>query len=69
MKIYAQVAWTPGDVQTLASGLTDAEAEAWLQNNAKYIQNALVEYGWDVLASLLEYDKIPLANPADDTDD
>lgn len=58
MKTYAQVAWTPADVQTLAPRMTDAEAEAWLDANAKHITAALVEQGWDVITSLLQFDKI-----------
>lgn len=56
MKTYAKVEWTPEDVTTLREDMTMEEAEAFLQSNQKYIQDRLVELGWEVLESLLAYD-------------
>lgn len=56
MKTYAKVEWTPEDVTTLREDMSMEEAEAFLQSNQKYIQDRLVELGWEVLESLLAYD-------------
>lgn len=53
MKTYANVGWTPGDVQTLAPQWTEEECLAFLEENAKHIQNALVQYGWEVMELLI----------------
>ena len=54
---YANVAWTVGDVHTKAEeeglDLTDAEAEAFLRDNAGQIQDDMVERGWESIATLL----------------
>lgn len=53
MKTYANVGWTPRDVQTLAPSWTEEQCLVFLEENAKHIQNALVSYGWEVLESLI----------------
>lgn len=65
MTKFAQVSWTAADVQTLAPRLTDAEAEDWLEANAKYITAALVDAGWDVISGLLHFDKIDMRDLPD----
>ena len=59
---FAEVVWMAGDVQDMASGVLEEEwseeqAEEWLQKNAKYIQEALVKRGYDVIADLLLTDR------------
>jgi len=50
---YAKVVWTVGDVQALQSEWSDEQAKEWLENNQKYIQERLVELGWEVMESLM----------------
>jgi hypothetical protein len=50
---FAQVTWTPADVQTLAPKMSEAEAEEWLYNNEGDIQDRLIEMGWEVISDLL----------------
>jgi len=64
-RTYAPVAWTVGDVQSLAPRLTDQQAEDFLMNNARHIQERLVELGWDVLAALMVMDGIDMTNDED----
>jgi hypothetical protein len=49
---YAQVAWTAADVQVVRPEMSDDEAAEWLANNAKHIQAAMVERGWEVIRDL-----------------
>ncbi len=49
---YGTVTWQAGDVQTIAV-FTAKRAEEWLANNAKYIQEAMVEAGWGAMETLL----------------
>lgn len=60
---YGTVGWTAHDVMTLAPGLTEEQAERFLQSNHKHIQNRITEVGWDVLTSLLQYEGIKTGNP------
>lgn len=53
MKTFAKVAWTAGDVMTLAPHFTEAEAERWLAENESSIQDQLISKGWEALESLL----------------
>lgn len=50
---YARVEWTPHDVQTLAPKWTIEECEAWLQQNARFLQEELVVRGWECLEAML----------------
>lgn len=56
MKTYAKVEWTAEDVRTLRPDMTMEQAEEFLQSNGKYIQDRLVELGWEVIETLLRYD-------------
>ena len=49
---HATVTWQAGDVETIAV-FTTKRAEEWLANNAKYIQEAMVEAGWAAMETLL----------------
>jgi len=53
---YAAVKWSPNDVLDEAPDLTYAEAEAWLSRNARRIQDAMIEAGWDAMRDLLAYE-------------
>ena len=57
---YAELAWTPADVQTLAPGLTTEQAEEWLDENQNHIRERLCELGWGVIEELLSFDNIAL---------
>lgn len=55
-KKFAKVEWTAEDVQTLREDMSTEEAESFLQNNQKHIQDRLVELGWEVIETLLSYE-------------
>jgi hypothetical protein len=50
---YAKVVWSPDDVQTLRPDWSLERCEDWLSANQKYIQDRMVELGWEVMESLL----------------
>ncbi len=52
---YATVTWNVEDVQGIAV-MTRKRAEDWLENNAKYIQEAMVIRGWEAIETLLSQD-------------
>lgn len=62
---YAAIAWSAGDVTSLAPGLTEAEATEWLGRNEKHIRDRLVSLGHEVIEALLNQDGIPLENEFD----
>lgn len=49
---YARVAWHVKDLEDLTD-MSDKQAEEWLENNAKYIRDAMVEAGWTAIDALL----------------
>ena len=59
---YATVSWTVDDVLCLSEDtrgtptITEAAAEAFLERNSKYIQDRLIELGWDVLDTYMNMD-------------
>lgn len=56
MKKYAKVEWTAEDVLTLRPDMGPTAAEEFLQSNERRIRDRLVELGWEVIESLLEYE-------------
>ena len=58
---FAQVSWTAADVLKLAPGLTEDQAEAWLEHNGKYILERMTLEGWGAMEALLAQDGIPVA--------
>jgi len=52
-KKFAAVAWTAADVQELKPSWSLEECKVWLEDNAKYIQEALVQKGNEVIEDLL----------------
>lgn len=56
MKTYAKVEWTVEDIKTLREDWTAEQAEEFLQNNQRRIQDRLVELGWEVIETLLSYE-------------
>jgi hypothetical protein len=53
MEKYATVTWTADDVQTLRPEWSTEKCEEWLEMNQRYIQDRLVELGWEVIEALL----------------
>ncbi len=51
MRTYANVGWTVGDVQSLFD-VTEEQALAFLDRNAKHLRDCLVERGWEVMQTL-----------------
>lgn len=54
MKTFANVAWTPEDIETLREDWTLDECEAFLSRNEKHIRDRLIELGWNVIETLIE---------------
>ena len=50
---FATVSWTATDVQDLKPSWTIEQCEAWLEDNAKYIQEAVVRSGYEAIEALL----------------
>lgn len=50
---YAVIRWSPEDVQELRPDWTLQQCEEWLAENAKYIEDATVEAGWNAIKALL----------------
>jgi hypothetical protein len=65
---FANTSWRIGDVQTLASQLTDEQAEEFLFNNQHALRDALISHGWAVLEELLIVEGITI-QPQDDEED
>ena len=55
-KRYGAVSWSAQDLISLRPGLTQKEADAWLERNDKHIKGAMTSHGWTVLEALLSYD-------------
>jgi hypothetical protein len=53
-QVYAKVEWSPTDILTLRPRWTPEKCSEWLERNERYIQDRLVELGWEVIESLLE---------------
>lgn len=56
-KNFATVTWTAEDVQTLRPSWTTEKSEEFLENNARRIQDRLIELGWEVIETLLGEDE------------
>jgi hypothetical protein len=50
---YAVVRWTAGDVLGRKPGWSEDRADDWFAANAKYVEDAMVERGWEVIEQLL----------------
>ena len=51
--LLAQVAWQAGDIQTLRPDWSDEKCNEWLDENEGYIQQAMIETGWEAIEHLL----------------
>jgi hypothetical protein len=51
--LLAQVAWMAGDIQTLRPEWSDEKCNEWLDDNEDYIQQAMIETGWEAIENLL----------------
>lgn len=49
---HASACWVVDDVLTVKKGMSRAEAEEWLESNSKYIQEAMIQAGWNVIETL-----------------
>jgi hypothetical protein len=50
---YAQISWTPLDVQSVKPTWPLDKCESWLKENQKYIQGRLIEVGHEVISDLI----------------
>jgi len=61
---YATVSWTMWDVLSLTEDpdnddqpkISELEAIDFLERNSKYIQDRIVELGWEVIETLMQMD-------------
>jgi hypothetical protein len=49
----ASVSWSSGDIQSLRPDWSSAKCIDFLVENGRYIQDAMVQAGWDAIESLL----------------
>ena len=56
-KNFATVTWTAYDVQSLKPDWAVEKCEEFLEDNARRIQDRLIELGWEVIEDLLTEDK------------
>jgi hypothetical protein len=49
----AVIVWLPEDVLTLRPEWSDEQAVEFLDNNSKHLVDRSIEYGWQVMESLL----------------
>lgn len=68
-KRYGQVSWSVADIQSLAPGLSDEDALAWLVLNDDKIKETIVQDGWNALEVMLQCDGIDLSSSDEDDDD
>ena len=54
-KFWATVEWSIDDILTLRPEWTREKAEEFLDINEKYIQDRLVELGWEVIETIIEF--------------
>jgi len=54
---YAQISWTVNDIKTLRPRWSDEVCEKFLCNNENNIRDRMIEHGWAVIESLLEYEE------------
>lgn len=52
-KKYAKVCWCWEDIKTLRPDWSRQRCETFLQENSRYVTEAMISTGWDVLESLL----------------
>lgn len=53
-KQFATIFWTAEDISSMRPNLSEEEADQFLSHNAKHIENAMVEAGWQVIEDLLK---------------
>ncbi len=51
-KCYGATGWTANDVREVYPEMSLDEAEQWLDRNAKYITDAMVQAGWTAIECL-----------------
>lgn len=54
---YATVEWTTQDIMELRPEWMEEEAEAFLEDNERRIQDRLLELSWEVIVGLLPAEK------------
>ena len=52
-KIYAELSWSPSDVQSVREDWTLEQCEEWLNGNASFIRDRLTELGFEIIGDLL----------------
>jgi hypothetical protein len=53
MKEYAKVTWDIVDIESLRPEWSVWKCKDFLEENARYIQDAMIVAGWDAIESLL----------------
>ena len=52
-KKFASVSWSVDDLLSLRPDWSESQAEEWLFENQKYLQDAMVQAGWAAMENLL----------------
>jgi len=60
---FADTRWTPEDVMAEVAGkdkeITREQAITFLENNSRYIVDAMVRAGFEAITALMDYDSLP----------
>jgi hypothetical protein len=59
---FASVAWQVGDITSVYPEVSEEQAAEFLRRNGKYIQEAMVQAGWNAIAACLNYEGTEVAN-------
>lgn len=62
-RYYASCRWLPGNVLALRPDWTEEQATDWLAENENTLRYRTIEFGWEVLATLLDPSKASNENP------
>lgn len=54
--VQVVIKWVPADVATLRPEWTEDQCAEWLDQNRKYLVDRSIEFGWDVMDSLVGRD-------------
>lgn len=54
MEKYAEVAWCPADIKALNEHWSDEKCQEMLFKISSYLEDRLIELGWQVMEDLLD---------------
>ena len=59
---FAEVWWATGDITDVYPEVSEERAAEFLMSNGKYIQNAMVQAGWNAIAACMNYEQTEVVN-------